>query len=297
MNDSISKTESYSEVTQNEISNEESSTTEIDYDVLKMKYDDNNIENDNFSKVHFPFQITNKERKNEIKPKIENKIKTPLKLKLNVNLNVKPKVINELKCSDSNSDKSSSKSNYNQENYNNYNQVNLKLLELPSIKNSINVLKGILNRLTSLSLLNLNLNKLMDLMPFPIFICGHSLNTLINQNLNDITLNNPKFYLNVIGEKEMLIFYKFNEQYNIVYHQKYNIILNKTYSSFNIQIFTFKNSNLSYESLYNLNSITYKSNGIIINKKPFINKLILPSTVIVKNEKYKLDCLIIWKLN
>ena len=112
----------------------------------------------------------------------------------------------------------------------------------------------------------------------------------------DIQLVNRYFCQNVLRSEPLstLIFYTYNGKSHIVYHERTNIVVNKNYSSFKISVFSYDRS-LCQESLNTINTIVYKTNGVMIDTAYGNTKIVLPSTIIVKNVTYVMDCFIIWR--
>lgn len=136
---------------------------------------------------------------------------------------------------------------------------------------------------------HLNLN--IDLAA-PIYINGAN---GVQNEMIQIDFINIDFCNQISGYNSFLIYYKDELETILIYHPKWNIILNKTYSNYSIQIYSYSNEILRQESINYINSITYKQNGMVLEKKPYGCEIILPSSIRRKRTKSVLDCFIVWK--
>lgn len=139
---------------------------------------------------------------------------------------------------------------------------------------------------------HLNLN--VDLAR-PVYM--NSSNGLQNPSIK-IDFINMEFCRQINGYNSFLIYYSDRSETILIYHPKWNIILDKTYSTYSIQIFSYSNKILRQESINYINSITYKQNGLIIERRPCGCKIILPSSIYRNNSNSPsiLDCFIMWKI-
>ena len=105
-------------------------------------------------------------------------------------------------------------------------------------------------------------------------------NSVSIQNSN-VDAENPSFYSRIIGNNSLLIMYSDRTETILVYHPRWNVVLDKVYSTRGICILSYEQSTgiLRQESLNYNNAIMYRRNGMILWKKPDSVKIVLPAGI------------------
>ena len=169
------------------------------------------------------------------------------------------------------------------------------LMDLGKIKECVDTckIKEIVTNV--LKVLSINPVKIDLNRPFYISVPYNKFINFANST-QDIHLINKCFCENVLnkGCLSTVVFYKYNGRSFVVHHEKTNIVVNKTYSSFNISIFKYDHG-LCQESLNTINTIVYKTNGLCIDSANGNIKIVLPSTIINKSNTYTMDCFVVWR--